>query len=301
MRFEANGPWLLLLCVLVAAASAAQPKAQTQEGLADGQRASRADASSHESLSQSLLLNPSDGLSVIGAALESRGRGRSKPDCSHLVHTVYGRAGFPYSYVSSSDRYARAAATESRESKIGTPTLTPTSLEASANTVTRSSVNLNPVGIELPRVQVINSARPKPEEVTQALLPTLSMNPEALRESDVFKLAPSLIVFSRLEVRAVKIHGDQGRAEVRIIAPVSIAGGQANLRTRQEVQTWPLRRRDQTSWELMLPQDAIYMSRDTAVRVLAHQLALLADTENPSANLRQKSQLARILNTLLME
>jgi len=174
-------------------------------------------------------------------------------------------------------------------------------LEASANTVTRSSVNLNPVGIELPRVQIINSARPKPEEVTQALLPTLSMNPEALRESDVFKLAPSLIVLSRLEVRAVKIHGDQGRAEVRITAPVSIAGGQANLRTRQEVQTWPLRRRDQTSWELMLPQDAIYMSRDTAVRVLAHQLALLADTENPSANLRQKSQLARMLNTLLME
>jgi len=365
MRFEANGPWLLLLCVLVTAASAAQPKAQTQEGLADGQRASRADASSHESLSQSLLLNPSDGLSVIGAALESRGRGRSKPDCSHLVHTVYGRAGFPYSYVSSSDlyagvdefervtrpqpgdlvvwpghvgivvnpsqntffsslrsgvgvesysasywkargvprfyRYAKAAATEGRESKIGTPTLTPTALEASANTVTRSSVNLNPVGIELPRVQIINSARPKPEEVTQALLPTLSMNPEALRESDVFKLAPSLIVFSRLEVRAVKIHGDQGRAEVRITAPVSIAGGQANLRTRQEVQTWPLRRRDQTSWELMLPQDAIYMSRDTAVRVLAHQLALLADTENPSANLRQKSQLARMLNTLLME
>ncbi len=106
MRFEANGPWLLLLCVLVTATSAAQPKAQTQEGLADGQRASRADASSHESLSQSLLLNPSDGLSVIGAALESRGRGRSKPDCSHLVHTVYGRAGFPYSYVSSSDLYA---------------------------------------------------------------------------------------------------------------------------------------------------------------------------------------------------
>src|SRR6266436_2667924 len=106
MRFEANGPWLLLLCVLVTAASAAQPKAQTQEGLADGQRASRADASSHESLSQSLLLNPSEGLSVIGAALESRGRGRSKPDCSHLVHTVYERAGFPYSYMSSSDLYA---------------------------------------------------------------------------------------------------------------------------------------------------------------------------------------------------
>lgn len=43
---------------------------------------------------------------MIGAALESRGRGRSKPDCSHLVHAVYERAGFPYSYMSSSDLYA---------------------------------------------------------------------------------------------------------------------------------------------------------------------------------------------------
>jgi cell wall-associated NlpC family hydrolase len=42
---------------------------------------------------------------VIGAALESRGPAHPKPDCSHLVHAVYERAGYPYSYVSSSDLY----------------------------------------------------------------------------------------------------------------------------------------------------------------------------------------------------
>ena len=42
---------------------------------------------------------------MIGAALESRDRAYFKPDCSHLVHTVYEQAGFRYSYVSSSDLY----------------------------------------------------------------------------------------------------------------------------------------------------------------------------------------------------
>ena len=104
MCFKANGAVLLLVVVLFPATSGAQQEVQSQEGLADGQRANRADASPHENLSRSLLLNPSEGLSVLGAALESRGRSRS--DCSHLVHTIYRRAGFPYSYVSSSDLYA---------------------------------------------------------------------------------------------------------------------------------------------------------------------------------------------------
>jgi hypothetical protein len=365
MRSKANGALLVLLCVLVPATFAAQRKLQKQAGPANGQSASRANTSPHESLSQSFLLSPSEGLSVIGAALESRGRGRFKSDCSHLVHTIYGRAGLPYSYVSSSDlyngvdefqlvmspqpgdlvvwpghvgivvnpsqntffsalrsglgvepysssywkdlgrprfyRYVKSAATEGRGSEEGTPSLTRASLDALVNTETRSSVDVNPGNIKLAGVQVINSARPQPEEITQALLLAFSLNPEGLREADVFKLAQSLIVFNRLEVRAVKLHGDQGRAEVRITAPVSVAGGQANLRKRQEIQTWSLRRRDQNIWELLLPQDAIYLPRDAAVEVLAHQLARLADSENSSANFRQKSKLAQMLNSLLAE
>ncbi len=302
---------------------------------------------------------------MIGAALESRGRGRSRPDCSHLVHTVYERAGFPYSYASSADlyagvdefqrmtrpqagdlvvwpghvgivvnpsqnsffsalrsgiwvesysssywkergaprfyRYTKAAAGKNWEGKAQTPGLTRAAFDIPVNTHTLSSVDVDPANIKLSQAQVINSARPRPEEVTQALLLTLSINPEGFREADVFKLSRSLIVFSRLEVRAVKIQGDHGRAEVRITAPLSVAGGQVNRRKRQETQKWPLRRLDQKSWELLLPQDAIYLPRDTAVRILAHQLALLADAENPSSNLRHKAQLAQMLDAILTE
>jgi cell wall-associated NlpC family hydrolase len=39
------------------------------------------------------------------AAVDSRVHLRAKRDCSHLVHAIYDRAGFPYSYVDSSDLY----------------------------------------------------------------------------------------------------------------------------------------------------------------------------------------------------
>lgn len=56
-----------------------------------------------------LLLAADDGLSVIAAALDARNYISSKADCSHLVHDVYERAGFIYTYVPSTDLYAGIA------------------------------------------------------------------------------------------------------------------------------------------------------------------------------------------------
>jgi cell wall-associated NlpC family hydrolase len=50
-------------------------------------------------------LTPDDGLSVIAAALDAHVRASRQRDCSHLVHAIYLRAGFPYPYASSSDLY----------------------------------------------------------------------------------------------------------------------------------------------------------------------------------------------------
>ena len=52
----------------------------------------------------SRALTPDDGLAVIAAALDSRIR-FGRRDCSHLVHAVYGLAGFSYAYASSSELY----------------------------------------------------------------------------------------------------------------------------------------------------------------------------------------------------
>ena len=363
MYSRANRVTLLLVWVL--ATFAAPSSVQTQESRASGKTASRAAKSLDQGSAQSSLLNASEGLSVIGTALESRVGGLSKLDCSHLVHTIYERAGFPYSYASSSGlyagtdefqrvarphagdlvvwpghvgivvnpaentffsalrsgtgvesysspywkergtprfyRYTKVGATNGRVHTAGTPAVTRTTLDAPADTESKLPVEGNLASVKFPQVQVIDSAKPQSREVTLALLQSLSAGPEGLSDADAFRLARPLIVFSQLEVRAIKIHGHQGQAQVRITRLLLLDNGKVNLKQRQETQTWSFRWRDRKSWELLLPQDAIYIPREAAVRMLAHQLSRLADEENPSDNLRQKSQLAQMLNAILVD
>jgi hypothetical protein len=49
-------------------------------------------------------LTRSDGLTVVATALHTKVR-RSEHDCSHLVHGIYTRAGFPYTYADSDELY----------------------------------------------------------------------------------------------------------------------------------------------------------------------------------------------------
>lgn len=51
------------------------------------------------------LLTPDDGMAVISAALDTPRHFGSNRDCSHLVHAIYERAGFPYVYASADDLY----------------------------------------------------------------------------------------------------------------------------------------------------------------------------------------------------
>jgi hypothetical protein len=51
------------------------------------------------------ILNEDERLSVMAAALDSKVPRFRERDCSHLVHAIYERAGFPYKYASSDDLY----------------------------------------------------------------------------------------------------------------------------------------------------------------------------------------------------
>ena len=51
-------------------------------------------------------LNAEDRQAVLDAALDWRKSRPSEHDCSHLVHSIYTRAGFPYRYADSDDLYA---------------------------------------------------------------------------------------------------------------------------------------------------------------------------------------------------
>jgi hypothetical protein len=208
-------------------------------------------------------------------------------------------------------RYVKSDMNTNRASGAAAPSLTPTSFnQTTAGPAPRqkgrahiepASAGLEeyPSTIQVLGVQVVAS-KPTCEAVSAALLEAFSHTGEALRGQNVFNLPRPLVVASRLEVHKVKIKGDQGWAEVRIMESAALSAGQSNVKKRQEKQRWELRRRDQQTWEVMLPQTALYLNQDSAVEVLAHQLAAMTEATDASSNtVRQKAQLAHMLNALL--
>ena len=391
MRFQAKGALLVLLFCLGARASFAQEQEQQQK---DQQRKPV----------KSRPLTASEGLAILGEALDFRHHANLPADCSHFVHELYARAGFPYEYASSSDLYAgidefrRVASPQPGDlavwpghagivvnpaqrsffsalssghgvdlydspywkrrgrprfyryvkpipggvlsTSIRTASLKPAALgraeppeaapddsvsdrslrdqsqadrsqadrfqsdrsEESLNEVgssTKLAENL-PMGAATPPVPVVNSVRPKPDQVGAAFLESCKGWGESLRERDLFKSAQPVIVFGHFEVRKVHLAGNRGWVEVQIDELLSVAGGKAQVRERSERQRWPLRRRNKTSWELAPARDTIYLPQPIAVRILAHELAQLTeDTPNPVSRPQEKAQLARLLDGLL--
>jgi cell wall-associated NlpC family hydrolase len=53
-------------------------------------------------------LTKDDRSSLIAVALHSKATRHAERDCSHLVHSIYERAGFPYPYADSEDLYSGA-------------------------------------------------------------------------------------------------------------------------------------------------------------------------------------------------
>src|ERR1700682_6245482 len=96
---------LLVLCGLVSRPSSAQ-QPQKSASPPPLSHTTLAAVRPGRALGSARTLTPDDGLAVIAAALDSRIHPDREPDCSHLVHAIYARAGFPYSYAPSSDLYS---------------------------------------------------------------------------------------------------------------------------------------------------------------------------------------------------
>src|SRR6202049_1817086 len=99
MRSRSNGVFLFLVLCTVAAATAQQ----TRDASATSHSSSSIDASQHPLASPTIT--GEEGVAVLSVAMKSHARPGLKSDCSHLVHAIYERAGFPYAYASSADLY----------------------------------------------------------------------------------------------------------------------------------------------------------------------------------------------------
>jgi cell wall-associated NlpC family hydrolase len=96
---------VLAWCGLASYPLLSQQLRQAGSTLTGSRTAQEAERDLHTSEDASRTLTPDEGLAVIAAALDSHIQRGPKRDCSHLVHTIYGRAGFPFAYAPSSDLY----------------------------------------------------------------------------------------------------------------------------------------------------------------------------------------------------
>lgn len=385
MRWQAK--YALLILVLWGAARFAS--GQENRASSDGaHQVSGEDRGGQRKTFKSRSLTPDEGLAILGAALDARHYPDFPSDCSHLVHELYERAGFPYEYASSSDlyggidefrrvtspqpgdlavwrghagivvnptqhsffsalssglgvdaydspywkqrgrprfyRYVKPGSnsvlatsirtaklkptaldkTESREAAADSPA--PLSEESASDTASTTKVaDDRLVNAEIPHVVVVNSARPKPDQVNAAFLQTCTAWEESLRGRDLFrpdqfKPDQSLIVFDHFEVKKVHIKGNSGWVEVQIDELVSLTGNKVEVHKRSERYRWPLNRRDSQSWGLTLWHNTIYLPQPLAAHVLAHELAKLTeDSPDTSDRTPEKAELARLLGILL--
>jgi hypothetical protein len=153
--------------------------------------------------------------------------------------------------------------------------------------------------IKFPSVLAIHALQPKPQQVYDMLSQTFDETAKSLRGEDVLKLSQTLVVFDRIEVKSVHLKGDHGWAEVKMDGLTSVIAGRGTQKKRSEQQRWTIMRRDAGTWELAIPPQTAYLPHDVAVRVLAHQLASLADRTSEDGPSQDQAQLARTLNLLL--
>lgn len=99
-------PLFLLSCLVALPAASGQEerrKSQVPE------QVTREDAGLRQRSKGTRQLTRDEGLAIVRVATDSRPPVRTRYDCSHFVHGLYQRAGFPYVYASSSELYAGVA------------------------------------------------------------------------------------------------------------------------------------------------------------------------------------------------
>ncbi len=156
-----------------------------------------------------------------------------------------------------------------------------------------------PAKSETPSVVILTSVRPKPGQVSAAYWQACNDSEEMLRGRDLFKSTQSVVVFDQFEVKKIHFTGNQGWIEIQIDELASITKGKLEVREQSERQRWGLRRDDKKSWKLTPSRNAIYLPRHTAERILAHELAQLADdTSDNAGGTQEKAEMARLLDVL---
>ncbi|MGA8271334.1 MAG: hypothetical protein WB919_07215 [Candidatus Sulfotelmatobacter sp.] len=110
MKFHAQKARIVFLLYLATVLTGLAQEQENRANTNGAERITRKYPDQQQKQAASQLLTPNEGLAILGVALDSRHhRAESFADCSHFVHGLYERAGFPFEYASSSDLYQGTA------------------------------------------------------------------------------------------------------------------------------------------------------------------------------------------------
>jgi hypothetical protein len=123
-----------------------------------------------------------------------------------------------------------------------------------------------------------------------------------LRSAQPRNVKTPIVIFDELHIERVETKRDKGWAHLQIDSHVRITGEGADFKRRREKVRWELRR-DASGWLAIAPAERTYVGRDAAVRVLAAQLAEMAQSEAAAQHdetvIGQEARIANLLSALL--
>jgi hypothetical protein len=125
-----------------------------------------------------------------------------------------------------------------------------------------------------------------------------------LRTAEPLRVTTTLVILDDIHVERVETKRDRGWVHVRIDSHVRISDEGVDFKRTRESVRWKLRR-DSSGWVAIAPVERSYAARDDAVRVLAAQLAELAQSDAAAKHdeyvVGQETRIANLITVLLKQ
>jgi hypothetical protein len=155
---------------------------------------------------------------------------------------------------------------------------------------------------QIPSSILVATSNDKPTraEIAEAVSELNNGTGEVLRGQNLSQLRRKIIIYDNLSIDRAEFEGKRGAAQMAIRSRVILLGESIEQKPSHEKFRWELLRVG-GGWEVLVPRDRIYVSRDVAVRLLAQRLALLAQDSAVSgsdSSLHQQAQIVRVLSAL---
>ena len=146
--------------------------------------------------------------------------------------------------------------------------------------------------------------RPTNQEAADAFAELSRSAATALNAEEPLRASIPVVILDEYRIERVETKRNTGWLHVQVESHARLGNEGVDFKHRREKLRWELKR-DASGWQVMPPQDKIYVGRDDAVRVLAAQLAAMTQSEAAAKHdevvLGQEARLAKLLSALLQK